>query len=143
MLILWLLALCHVYARDQHLFEDNLAHLYKAPTSTSSLPIDDQYIVILNQDTHSVNNNVLSQHIAWLNSIINGTHGLIEQSAIHSKYQFEDFMGYVATLPEFLVASIRRRHEVLLVEQDRWLFTSGPKLAIEHNATWGLQRLST
>ncbi|TPX37754.1 hypothetical protein SmJEL517_g00441 [Synchytrium microbalum] len=97
--------------------------------------IPNSYIVVLKEDAE------LDDHLLWFNSFLTAqlTRG-IEINSLKHVYSIDDgsYKGYSGIFDEELVETIRSSPEVKFVERDQMVYA----LDVEHNAPWGLARIS-
>ncbi len=69
-------------------------------------------------------------------------------SRVANVFDFQDFQGYAGAFTPSVLNAIRANPDVMFIEQDRFIsidkaIAVQPTSAfVEHNATWGLQRIS-
>jgi cerevisin len=97
--------------------------------------IPNSYIVVLKKDAE------LDSHLLWFNTLLTGQFTRGDQlNVLKHVYSISDGLmkGYSGIFDENIIDEIRSSPDVAFVERDQIV----KALDVEHNATWGLARIS-
>ncbi|KAJ3368688.1 serine protease [Kappamyces sp. JEL0680] len=133
--------------------------------------IPDQYIIVFKNDIH---HSAIEQHWEWLHQVlapvlpstslfsvqedarveqfidqVSATTKYWDVFGVMHKYHFDDFKGYSARLPSFIVQLLQRHADIALIEQDQVVTIADgdsdpvPSVGSQKNTpAWGLVRIS-